>query len=138
MATQSKEKLDAVESGCKMYLEQMRNSSSLEITGRIQPPCLSPKTHSFLNLTLVYSSGVKAASGIKEQPFGHDDTLLGAKNRLNHAIEATVGQEFDIIVAIESGIIPVGAPSVFGEETMYYDIGWVVVKNVKTDKVSTT
>ena len=79
----------------------------------------------------VKTKGLKVSSGVREQPYGHDETLQGANSRLDAAIaEAESSQlEWDFVVSIESGIIPIECGACFGEQARYYDIGWVIVKH---------
>eukprot|EP00927_Polykrikos_kofoidii_P065692 TRINITY_DN61425_c0_g1_i1.p1 TRINITY_DN61425_c0_g1~~TRINITY_DN61425_c0_g1_i1.p1 ORF type:complete len:191 (-),score=41.28 TRINITY_DN61425_c0_g1_i1:24-596(-) len=64
--------------------------------------------------------GVTAASGIGEQPFGHEETIRGAMNRLADA--QRLRPRADFYVAIENGIFEVATP-----EKRYFDLAWVVV-----------
>jgi len=86
----------------------------------------------------VKTKGVKAASGVKEQPYGHDETLQGANNRLQ-AATATAdaeGIEYDFACSIESGLVPIECRPCFGDQVQYYDIGWVIVKHKESGKVA--
>lgn len=67
--------------------------------------------------------GVKAASGINEQPLGNEETIQGALNRLAHAKELAPGADF--YAAIENGLLEVPCG---GEETRFFDVGWVVLE----------
>merc|ERR1711924_75075 len=49
--------------------------------------------------------GVKAASDINEQPFGHEETILGAQNRLKHTKAAQ--PDCDFYISIENGVFEV-------------------------------
>jgi len=64
--------------------------------------------------------GVKAGSEISEQPFGHEETLRGAQNRLNNARK--MRPDADLYVSIENGIFEVAVP-----EPRYFDVAWVVM-----------
>merc|ERR1719240_671852 len=66
--------------------------------------------------------GVKAESRINEQPLGHEETLQGALNRLEHT--KGLSPSADFYVAIENGIfcIPVNGTERF------FDLAWVVVE----------
>ncbi|CAE8592435.1 unnamed protein product [Polarella glacialis] len=73
--------------------------------------------------------GVKTASGVNEQPFGHEETMRGALNRLAAARAARPGADF--YVALENGLFDVlcsdsvgggGAPQSF-------DMAWVVIED---------
>lgn len=69
--------------------------------------------------------GIDAGSGVNEQPVGNDETLKGALHRLED-IERKIGdQKFDLLVAMENGIIPVEIHN----QIHYFDLGWVVVKD---------
>lgn len=61
-------------------------------------------------------SGVKAASGVSEQPVGHEETRRGARNRCAAAQEALAA---DLTIAIENGIVEV-LPGT------WVDLAWVV------------
>lgn len=65
--------------------------------------------------------GVKAASEINEQPFGHEETLRGALNRLANARK--LRPEASYYVAIENGIFEVVAHG-----PRFFDLAWVVVE----------
>ena len=81
--------------------------------------------------------GVKAGSDVREQPFGHDETLRGCQNRLEKAMELAEadGTACEFAVSIESGIVPVEA-SCFGDQPRFYDIGWVAVRDVEAGKTA--
>jgi len=67
-------------------------------------------------------------SGINSQPFGNEETLRGAKNRINSAKKlyaSKTSAPVDYVVAIENGIILV----VDGNEERWYDICWVVIED---------
>lgn len=74
--------------------------------------------------------GVKAASGINEQPFGHEETILGAKNRLASA--KTLAPDANFYVAIENGIFEVKTP-----ESKFYDVAWVIMENSRGQQALT-
>mmetsp|Transcript_13950 Transcript_13950/g.38105 ORF Transcript_13950/g.38105 Transcript_13950/m.38105 type:complete len:193 (-) Transcript_13950:18-596(-) len=63
---------------------------------------------------------VKAASEINEQPYGHEETIRGAMNRLKNAQAMEPGADF--YVAIENGIFEVSLPTI-----RFFDLAWVVV-----------
>ena len=60
--------------------------------------------------------GVKVSSGVSDQPRGHEETILGARNRANAARERL---DADFGVGLEGGL----------EELNYrvFDIGWICV-----------
>jgi len=67
-------------------------------------------------------------SEINSQPFGNEETLRGAKNRIINAKKryfANKTEPIDFIVAIENGIILVNE----NNEERWYDIGWVVIED---------
>eukprot|EP00929_Paragymnodinium_shiwhaense_P001983 TRINITY_DN102183_c0_g1_i1.p1 TRINITY_DN102183_c0_g1~~TRINITY_DN102183_c0_g1_i1.p1 ORF type:complete len:278 (-),score=31.37 TRINITY_DN102183_c0_g1_i1:20-853(-) len=98
--------------------------------------------------------GVRAASGVGEQPLGHEETLQGAANRLDAAKLMRPGADY--YVAIESGISEVwvprsasslipsvdprsspsceGSPSQAGD-LRYFDTGWVMVERGTPSKL---
>lgn len=80
---------------------------------------------------LMQTKGVKVHSGVREQPYGHIETLQGAQNRLKAALEEAqkLAIAWDFAVSIESGIVPIECGAVFGDQVAYYDIGWVIVKH---------
>eukprot|EP00929_Paragymnodinium_shiwhaense_P071799 TRINITY_DN36465_c0_g1_i1.p1 TRINITY_DN36465_c0_g1~~TRINITY_DN36465_c0_g1_i1.p1 ORF type:complete len:207 (-),score=45.07 TRINITY_DN36465_c0_g1_i1:282-902(-) len=71
--------------------------------------------------------GVKAPSGINEQPFGHEETILGAQNRLRNAQKLAPGAAF--YVAIENGIFDVKMP----DKQRYFDLAWIVIAEGDSD-----
>eukprot|EP01027_Heterolobosea_sp_BB2_P015377 GEZU01022002.1.p1 GENE.GEZU01022002.1~~GEZU01022002.1.p1 ORF type:complete len:193 (-),score=35.22 GEZU01022002.1:594-1172(-) len=74
---------------------------------------------------------VKAASGINEQPAGHDETLLGASNRLEHAKTlAPPSFQYDYVVSIENGIYSVKDPKT--NAPVWFDEGWVIIEERTT------
>ena len=74
--------------------------------------------------------GHKAKSGINEQPVGHDETLLGALNRLGDLKSIIRDTRFDLLIAMEGGMISV---QMDGRE-QWFDCGWVVAENAEGDR----
>merc|ERR1712110_1061972 len=74
----------------------------------------------------VQIEGVKASSGINEQPFGHDETIKGAMNRLADAKLQRPGATY--YVAIENGLFEVQAPG-----SRFFDVAWVIVEGASDD-----
>lgn len=70
-------------------------------------------------------TGYKAASGINEQPIGHNETLRGALNRLAHLKRLVGGTRHDLLVAMEGGLFAV---DVDGRD-QWFDCGWVVAED---------
>lgn len=69
--------------------------------------------------------GLKATSDINEQPVGHEETLRGAKNRIQ-SIKTMIGTtRYDLLVAFEGGIFSV----LVDDEELWFDIGWTVVED---------
>lgn len=69
--------------------------------------------------------GMKAASGINEQPVGHEETLQGAVNRLADLVRILGSTKYDLAVALEGGIFSVKSNGV----DEWYDCGWVVAQD---------
>ena len=72
--------------------------------------------------------GVRAASGINEQPVGHEETLQGAFNRLNNMKEQLRTRSAEtnidilkILVSIENGI--------YRAADRWFDIAYVVIED---------
>jgi len=80
--------------------------------------------------TKITSIPYKAASDINAQPIGNEETLMGARNRLNNA-KKLIQTKVDYIIAIENGIIEVKT-----EPSMFYDVAWVVLEDGKSGKQS--
>ena len=82
--------------------------------------------------TVVY--GVSAASGVAEQPYGFDETLLGASNRLEAAKLAfpppntNMNAEVVAYVSIENGLVQLSGS--------WYDFAWVLVENKESGRAS--
>ncbi len=72
--------------------------------------------------------GVKAPSGIDEQPMGEDMTVLGAQNRLNAALEGISDEDYyiDYVVSIESGL--------FGGPKRFIDRAVVIARNMRNER----
>ena len=62
--------------------------------------------------------GVNISSGVSDQPFGEEETLQGAKNRVKHAYEAYPDASF--WVGIEGGVVVL--------EDIMYGFAWIVVR----------
>lgn len=69
--------------------------------------------------------GVKAASKINDQPFGHQETFRGVLNRLEDARKTN--PVFDYLVAVENGLIKMKLK----QKEKFFDLAWVVVENSK-------
>jgi non-canonical (house-cleaning) NTP pyrophosphatase len=69
--------------------------------------------------------GFKARSSVNEQPYGQAETLLGAENRLRHLLELIGETHYDLRVAMEGGVFPLGE----GGGERYFDCGWVVASD---------
>lgn len=70
--------------------------------------------------------GFAASSGVSDQPYGEEETILGAKNRALACLEAH--PEADYFCGVESGLITL--------EDELYETAWVVIldKNGNTGK----
>lgn len=53
-------------------------------------------------------TGFKVPSDINEQPASYEEARRGASNRLQHLLEASDGQPYDLAVSIENGVFPEG------------------------------
>lgn len=72
-------------------------------------------------------SGVKAPSMVSEQPVGHHETRIGARNRAAAALRgAAESDNPQLVVSIENGIINIG-------EDTWFDVAWVVVQDVSLE-----
>jgi inosine/xanthosine triphosphatase len=60
---------------------------------------------------------IKTDSKVSSQPFGYEETTLGAKNRVDFVVET---ENPDIAVAVESGLIEIGGS--------YFDIACVYIR----------
>ena len=78
--------------------------------------------------TDIEALGVEVSSGVKQQPFGHNETLLGANNRVKEAIETNPGK--DLYVGIENGIFEVTNPEGNSSSSRYFDCAWVVLTSM--------
>ncbi|KAI9336691.1 Non-canonical purine NTP phosphatase/PRRC1 [Obelidium mucronatum] len=75
----------------------------------------------FPSETEIEVKGVQVSSGVSDQPMSDDETILGATNRANRAMEAVRNADFGI--GLEGGIQKIGA--------LYFDGGWIVVVDRK-------
>lgn len=75
----------------------------------------------------IVAEGFKAQSGVNEQPYGLEETLKGAENRLAHLRNIIGDQYFDLLVAMEGGIFSLGT----GEDERYFDCGWVIASDAE-------
>jgi len=74
---------------------------------------------------------VNAASEINAQPFGNEETVKGATNRLKNAIsQKPTHLQIDYVVAIENGIFPITV----SDQTRFMDVGWVIVQEMSSGK----
>lgn len=74
--------------------------------------------------------GVKAESGVPDQPMGHEETIRGARNRALRARE--LKPEADLFAGVEGGIIT-------DEHNRLVAVAWVVIidKNGRDSQAST-
>ena len=78
---------------------------------------------------------LKTNSGVSDQPFGYDETILGAKNRVKQCRDEI---NPDISIAVESGLIEIQgnyfdiacvyALSIDGDESMSFSSGFFTPK----------
>mmetsp|Transcript_18243 Transcript_18243/g.24038 ORF Transcript_18243/g.24038 Transcript_18243/m.24038 type:complete len:202 (-) Transcript_18243:75-680(-) len=71
---------------------------------------------------IFHCEGISAPSSINAQPFGMNETLQGALNRLEYAINSENYESYDYIVSIENGIFEVN------QGQQFFDIGWIVLQ----------
>jgi len=57
---------------------------------------------------------------------GHNETLLGASNRMKNLKQVMGNTRFDILVSIENGIFPVQIE----DRQAWFDLGWIIVEDV--------
>mmetsp|Transcript_33387 Transcript_33387/g.59165 ORF Transcript_33387/g.59165 Transcript_33387/m.59165 type:complete len:191 (-) Transcript_33387:5-577(-) len=68
--------------------------------------------------------GVKAASGVRDQPFGHEETIQGALNRLEDAkLQAPAA---DLYISMENGLFEVCTRP---DHVMGFDLAWVAIED---------
>lgn len=70
---------------------------------------------------------------MSEQPFGHEETIRGALNRLENA-KKDQQLEYDFIASVENGIFQV---EISGQDH-FYDIGWIVLEHKKGVRIITS
>eukprot|EP00455_Lapot_gusevi_P050929 TRINITY_DN748_c0_g1_i1.p1 TRINITY_DN748_c0_g1~~TRINITY_DN748_c0_g1_i1.p1 ORF type:complete len:203 (+),score=72.70 TRINITY_DN748_c0_g1_i1:65-673(+) len=99
-------------------------------------------TEHFADAT-VETAGQETRSGVGEQPFGNEETLQGATNRLNHLKSLCVDNPPTYYVAIENGLskVTVSVPAQNGEEKsssrdFWMDLGWVLIEEAATGRQS--
>lgn len=80
--------------------------------------------------------GYKVSSGIAEQPFGNEETIRGASNRLANCriASAEKKQSHDFYVGIENGIVKVECEE---EDDIFMDVGWIVIESSDGRKART-
>lgn len=72
-----------------------------------------------------------AKSGVNEQPYGWEEIIKGANNRVKNALEICKDKsKARVVVTCENGVVelPANGPD------YYMDIGWVVLLDVATNK----
>lgn len=72
--------------------------------------------------------GYKCQSLVNEQPENNEETIRGAKNRLEHFINTHGVSKYDYIVSYENGV------TFFPEIDQWFDFVWVIVHECKTGK----
>mmetsp|Transcript_11298 Transcript_11298/g.23844 ORF Transcript_11298/g.23844 Transcript_11298/m.23844 type:complete len:201 (-) Transcript_11298:46-648(-) len=70
--------------------------------------------------------GVKAASGVNDQPFGHEETIRGALNRLADA--KLKAPSADLYVSMENGLFEVPGD---GRKMLCFDLAWVAIEDAQ-------
>lgn len=68
--------------------------------------------------------GIKVESGIADQPIGFEQTLQGAKNRLQNLKDALIDKEYEYIVAVEAGIVELSPEN-------HFDMNICLIENKK-------
>ena len=71
--------------------------------------------------------GCNAASGVRDQPIGPDETLAGAHNRLAAACSSPEARGCHLVVSIENGLVRFGTD-------MWIDLAVVAVRDLKTGR----
>ncbi len=75
----------------------------------------------------LHIQGFKVASGVNEQPYGQEETLQGARNRMARLVELVGDTRFDLFVSMEGGVFPVMNN---GQES-HFDCGWVIARDAE-------
>lgn len=75
---------------------------------------------------------IKAASEVNEQPFGYEETLRGARNRLANTKKDPSAAAATFVVTIENGILQFSDPNT--TKPSYIDMPFVIVENLLTGK----
>eukprot|EP01062_Namystynia_karyoxenos_P030249 TRINITY_DN22612_c0_g1_i1.p1 TRINITY_DN22612_c0_g1~~TRINITY_DN22612_c0_g1_i1.p1 ORF type:complete len:212 (+),score=43.57 TRINITY_DN22612_c0_g1_i1:76-636(+) len=81
----------------------------------------------------------QSASGVNEQPVGHEETLRGAANRLG-AARSSAGESCDYACGLENGIVAIDFPegALHGADaapcTRWYDLAWVIVADARSGR----
>uniref|UniRef100_A0A7S1EZA5 inosine/xanthosine triphosphatase n=1 Tax=Noctiluca scintillans TaxID=2966 RepID=A0A7S1EZA5_NOCSC len=85
--------------------------------------------------------GVRVSSGVHEQPFGQEEIILGATNRLKAAKASKPGADY--YVSMENGLSRAFVPSGgLGQdastllEEKHFDVGWVVLERADGARAS--
>lgn len=101
-------------------------------TSKQKLPAVEAAAHALYPDQNVIVRGVPAQSEINEQPFGLEETKLGAENRLKNALAANGSAPYDKVVSIENGIFPEGA----GQNWKYIDKAVVIVQDKDGERVT--
>jgi non-canonical (house-cleaning) NTP pyrophosphatase len=80
-------------------------------------------------------SGVRAESKVRDQPLGFEETLRGARNRLETIMECPEAEEADLAIAIENGIVCV-RDGTDAQDENWVDLAIIIVRDLKSGKES--
>ena len=82
----------------------------------------------------IVTNGIIAKSYVNDQPYGYDEIILGANNRLsfcdasNKPSHTNNDEKINILISIENGIVNIG--------DSFYDLAFVIAKDTNSGKVS--
>jgi inosine/xanthosine triphosphatase len=93
----------------------LASSSALKVSA-----CVKAFSHCFCDVIVEVDGVDGIESGISSQPWGNDETLLGAQNRLDALLKKKI--EADYFCSVENGISLIGS--------QYVDFAFVIVRHV--------
>lgn len=108
IATTSELKIQAVKEAfesCKASLEQVLNPHA---------------SHAYKYIHFSFEV-CNSHSEVNEQPFGWEETMLGARNRIKNVVSDAP----DFIIAIENGIIPIPHATQLKNKQLFLDVAWI-------------
>lgn len=80
-------------------------------------------------------TGVEAESKVRDQPLGLEETLRGARNRLETIMECPEAEEADLAIAIENGMVCMRDGTDTQDEN-WVDLAIVIMRDLKSGKES--